>query len=70
MHPSYLHQCTYSPLPQNHSWLLGKTPPFSVTIPTAGGHGVVVEVKEGVVVSVSSSEWAGHVGQELSQIFY
>ena len=47
---------TYSLLPQNHSWLLGKTLlPFSVTIPTAGG--VVVEVKEGVVVGVSSNEW-------------
>ena len=37
--------------------------PFSVTIPTAGG--VVVEVKEGVVVGVPSSEWAGHVDQGL-----
>ena len=51
-----------SPQSHVHSWLLGKTLPFSVTVPTAGG--VVVEVKEGVVVGVSSSEWAEHVGQE------
>ena len=29
----------------------------------------MVEVKEGVVVGVSSSEWAGHVGQKLLQNF-
>ena len=47
------------------SWSLGKTPHFSVTIPTASG--VVVEVKEGEVVGVSSAlvKWAEHVGQEL-----
>ena len=37
--------------------MLGKTPPFSVTIPRAGG--VVVEVREGIVVVGVSSIVSG-----------